>query len=105
MIKRNTLIQLSIEKGRSDQLLVFRVLSLYDKFYNKWNPSRLQSKEWSKNFPKGKFRVEARMVQFGHMNNKFSDIDPGNSSWSARQVFVTVDASLIKGVLFDVQST
>ena len=44
------------------------------------------------------------MVQFGHMNNKFSDIDPGNSSWSARQVFVTVDASLIKEVLFDVQS-
>ena len=60
--------------------------------------------EWNENFAKGKFRVEARMVQFGHMNNKYSEIDQANSSWNARQVYMAMNASLIKGVLFDVQS-
>ena len=41
----------------------FRVLTIFEKYYNKWYVSLDNQKKWHPKYPKGKYRVEARMMR------------------------------------------
>eukprot|EP00957_Ditylum_brightwellii_P055532 4208407-Ditylum_brightwellii.AAC.1 len=52
-IKCNTIIKLKVKKGNQELFALFRVLSFYNKFYNKWNLTMEQAFEWNKKVTKG----------------------------------------------------
>ena len=63
-IERDTLILVNVKKGQgasaSTVTRQFRVLAIYEKFYNRWAISKQPFKLWQ-NEPK-KYKVDARMV-------------------------------------------
>ena len=93
--ERNTLLQFKVEQGSGthkraeDQ--VFKVLCLFDKYYNKWFLSETPRKKWSHNRSGDSYRVIGRMVQYDFTFRVYEDVNPSESMWNTTSIFVLRD--------------
>ena len=102
-IERNILLKFKVEQGSGthkrveDQ--VFRVLCLFDKYYNTWFLSETPRKKWSHNRSGDSYRVIGRMVQYDFAFRVYEDVNPSESMWNTTSIFVLRDQKDIIDVI------
>jgi len=105
-IERDTVILVNVKTGRGASASTvtrrFRVLAIYEKFYNRWAISKQPFKQWH-NEPK-KYKVDARMVNWDSLVLEYVDVDLlGNTIYREGDIFKTVEDSMIVDVVGKLQ--
>ena len=71
----------------------FVVTSVSSKAYNKWYMCEKGKQIWRKGMVKGKFRFQARMIHIDHASGRYNYVDPVQSHWEVKHIFVLADGS------------
>jgi len=101
IIERNTILLLSIKIGRgasaTNVACHFRVMEVYEKYYNKWFMSTVPVKKWKKE-PKP-YKVKVRMLKKNAVN-EYCDVDlVGDITYGTKDICKIVDDSTIVNVV------
>ena len=101
IIERNTILLLSIKIGRgasaTNVVCHFRVMEVYEKYYNKWFMSTVPVKKWKKE-PKP-YKVKVRMLDKNAVN-EYCDVDlVGDITYGTKDICKIVDDSMIVNVV------
>ena len=100
-VERNRLVQMTCIQGRGrnrrETIEMYRVLAIFDKYYNKWFVSKDDKKIWHVNYPKGKYKILARkLIKNGSIYEEEDITDRNNLNIST--IFVLSDACNILSV-------
>ena len=71
----------------------FVVTSVSSKAYNKWYMCEKGKQIWRKGMVKGKFRFQARMIHIDPATGRYNYVDPVQSHWEVKHIFVLADGS------------
>ena len=101
LIERDTILLVHVKVGSgasaSDLACHFRVVTVYEKYYNKWFMSKLGFKRWKKE-PKP-YNVSIRMLEKNALN-EYSDVDLfGVSIFPKKDIFQLVEDRKILNVV------
>ena len=69
------MVTILVGKCNGVKVVVFRVLSLFDKHYNNFYMSTSGKKEWHANNLKGKFKFLAKKIRFDGKFDVYRDVD------------------------------
>ena len=74
------------------------VTSVSTKTHNRWYMCEKGRQTWKRGIKEGKFILEARIIIYDHGVGKYEYVNPIDSEWESRCIFVLADASNIKEV-------
>ena len=97
LIERDVIILLNIK--RADGIIVqrqFRILEIYEKFYNKWFISKEATKRWKKE--KKPFKMMVRMLKMNEVD-EYSDEEMYGSSFNKDEICKNVEDKMIVNVV------
>ena len=99
-MERDTVLTIECKRGKGKNKVTkveyFRVLTIFEKYYNKWYVSLDDRKKWHPNYPKGKYRVEARMIRM--TLEGYVDYEPNSKGWGVKNIYIICDAGDIINV-------
>ena len=104
VIQRYSLVKLKVEQGRGkaklEEIEYFRVICIFNKYYNKWFMIEDEQKEWFENFPKNKLRLMVCMLKSDSIidSDIFEEVQMNNSVWDNSKIAMVVDASQVISV-------
>ena len=100
IIERGVNVTLWVKGGtgtsRGSNLISCVVTSVTGKAYNKWYICEKGKQIWIKGMVKGKFRFQARMIHIDPATGSYNYVDPVQSDWEVKHIFVLVDGSDIE---------
>mmetsp|Transcript_21089 Transcript_21089/g.45741 ORF Transcript_21089/g.45741 Transcript_21089/m.45741 type:complete len:265 (+) Transcript_21089:660-1454(+) len=101
VIERNTilLVNVKVSRGASAANVAchYRVMEVYEKYYNKWFMSKQSFKKWKKE-PKP-YKLRVRMLR-KNVVNEYADVDlVGDIAYGRRDICRTVDEGMILDVV------
>jgi hypothetical protein len=79
---------------------IYRVLGIWQKYYNKWYLSKEPRKKWSQPFAVGICKLSLRMVAFDHSFQRYNNVIPGNdnTTYERKEIYQFIDASMVKSL-------
>jgi len=101
LIERDTILLVNVKVGTgasaSNVACHFRVITVYEKYYNKWFMAKLGFKRWKRE-PKP-YKVSIRMLEMNALN-EYSDVDlVGGSAFPKKDICQVIEDSLIQNVV------
>ena len=101
LIERDTILLVNVKVGTgasaSNVACHFRVITVYEKYYNKWFMAKLGFKRWKRE-PKP-YKVSIRMLEKNALN-EYSDVDlVGGSAFPKKDICQVIEDSLIQNVV------
>ena len=113
-IERNTLIKLSLKKGGQVSSQYYRVLGIFDKYYNKWFPEFEKDKKVTFNPQPGKkwkayserYKLLVRMMMKTQQLSEFEEVElKKDGKWSPKAVFRIVSLKDVLSVEMKLESS
>ena len=102
IIERDTIICVQCKKGKGNNAVTkvehFRVLTIFEKYYNKWCVSLDNKKTQHPKYQKGKYRVEARMMR--KTLDGYEDYQPDKEGWGIKNIYIICDAEFVMQKIF-----
>ena len=101
IIERDTILLVNVKVGRgataANVACLYRVMEVYEKYYNKWFMSKQPFKKWKKE-PKP-YKLRVRMLR-KNVVNEYADVDlVGDMVYGSRDICRTVDDGMIVDVV------